>query len=209
MARAAAAPLESTPTGRTPTQVLPAVDGTEPHPARQKESNMAAPRPDATPTPPPPTPQSIAVYSKEDDAAAGPWLIQSKRRRRRQRQTSLLLPARKTAGTVLFRPAGGTSFLSASRHAILRQLAAIAGVLEVRVNMQRNVVAADASSSECLARLLDSAQENPSAATCSRGIIYGVDVNISTADLLAGIETKVPLISARRAGQNSSRGLSG
>lgn len=137
MARAAAAPLEHTATGRTPTQVLPAVDGTEPHPARQKESNMAAPRPDATPTPPPPTPQSFAVDSKEDDATAGPWQIQSKRRRRRQRQTPLLLPARETAGTVLFRPAGGISFLSASPDAISRQLAAIAGVLEVRVNVQR------------------------------------------------------------------------
>ncbi|KAH9377524.1 hypothetical protein HPB48_013035 [Haemaphysalis longicornis] len=170
--------------------------------------NMAAPRPDGIPTPPPPTPIP-RVGTEEDDAAAGAWQILSKRRRRRQRLTPILLPARETAWIVLFGPAGGASFLSASPDAISRELAAIAGGLEVRVNVQRKVVDADGASPECLARLLDVTSlcglsvhgREPIGRNFSRVIIYGIDVNISTADLFAGLETAVPLISARRAGQ--------
>ncbi|KAL1416109.1 hypothetical protein MTO96_028240 [Rhipicephalus appendiculatus] len=58
-------------------------------------------------------------------------------------------------GTVHFRPANiGASFHRTSCLAIAQALSALPGVKEVRVNTKKNIVAADASTAEWMARLL-------------------------------------------------------
>ncbi|KAH7969866.1 hypothetical protein HPB52_022387 [Rhipicephalus sanguineus] len=69
------------------------------------------------------------------------------------------------------------------------------GVLAVRVNHRLNIVAADASTPTCL---------EPADRRSSTGFVYGVDGDLTNAELLAGITSAVPVLSATREGASAA-----
>lgn len=118
------------------------------------------------------------------------------------------LPARPTAlGTVLFRTkVSSTAFGKQKSDATTKQLTQLPGVIDVRVNARRNVVAADAATSDALEALLTTTnicgmEVSPrEPASRSTGVIVVDDETITTEDIVACLETPVAVQSAVRRG---------
>lgn len=137
------------------------------------------------------------------------WTLQqSKAARRKAKKLAARRPlTQPAAGTCLFRPADRTAcFLTISREAIARHLAAIPGVSQVRVNTRRNVVAADAETDECLAALLATQcvagiavrAGRPARRGTSRGLVFGVDPHLTTEEIQANLDCEAPVSSVVR-----------
>ncbi|XP_037521857.1 uncharacterized protein LOC119399114 [Rhipicephalus sanguineus] len=121
-------------------------------------------------------------------------------------------------GTVLYRPStAGGSFKGSPRLTLAQALSSHAGVSAIRINHKRNIVAADATTKECLEQLLAirelqgipvSARE-PSDRRTSTGFLHGIDGEPSDASLLPGIVSSVPVMSATREGSTVTLRFSG
>ncbi|KAH7987858.1 uncharacterized protein LOC119376683 [Rhipicephalus sanguineus] len=132
------------------------------------------------------------------------------RRRARALASSPVLPADPAvAGTVLFKPsAPNGAFMQSSRLALASALSSRPGVIKVRVNSRRNIVAADVSSRECIEELLGVTElcgipvsaRLPADRGYSTGYLHGVEGDLTDDDLLQSIESSVPLVSAARNG---------
>ncbi|XP_037576998.1 uncharacterized protein LOC119459253 [Dermacentor silvarum] len=136
-------------------------------------------------------------------------LVRSKAERRRARALeSAALPVDpKIVGTVLFRPsAPGGAFRGAPRLELAAALSARPGVVVVRVNHKRNIVAADTTTRECLEELMAVTELGGIAVTArlpaergkSTGFLHGVDGEHTDEDLLRAIHSSVPVVSAAR-----------
>lgn len=135
-------------------------------------------------------------------APAAEWTLQqSKAGRRKARKLAARRPfTQPAAGTCLFRPTDrAASFLTASREVIARELAATPGVSQVRVNTRLNVVAVDAETDECLAALLATQSVagiavragRPASRGTSRGLVFGVDRQLTVEEIQANIDCEV------------------
>ncbi|KAH6926283.1 hypothetical protein HPB50_016375 [Hyalomma asiaticum] len=111
--------------------------------------------------------------------------------------------------TVLFRPTGpGAVFPRNARLSLAKALSALAGVRDVRVNTKKNIVAADAATAEWRERLLGITElagspvgaRLPADRNKSSGILQGILGDHSEEELLAGLESEVPVLAARRQG---------
>lgn len=111
--------------------------------------------------------------------------------------------------TVLFRPTGtGAVFPRTARLSLAKALSALAGVRAVRVNTKKNIVAADAATEEWRGRLLAVTElagipvgaRLPADRTRSSGILQGILGDHPDEELLAGLESEVPVLAARRQG---------
>ncbi|KAH6920351.1 hypothetical protein HPB50_028661 [Hyalomma asiaticum] len=111
--------------------------------------------------------------------------------------------------TVLFRPAiPGATFPRTSRLSLAHALSALPGVQEVRVNTKKNVVAADAITPDWRDRLLATTElagipvnaRMPADRTQSSGIVQGILGNYTEEELLAGVQSDVPVLAAKRQG---------
>ncbi|KAH6929155.1 hypothetical protein HPB50_023954 [Hyalomma asiaticum] len=114
--------------------------------------------------------------------------------------------------TVLFRPAiPGATFPRTSRLSLAQALSALPGVQEVRVNTKKNVVAADATTPDWRDRLLATTElagipvnaRMPADRTQSSGIVQGILGNYTEEELLAGVQSDVPVLAAKRQGRRS------
>ncbi|KAL3210419.1 hypothetical protein MRX96_037170 [Rhipicephalus microplus] len=112
-------------------------------------------------------------------------------------------------GTVLFRPsAPGGTFSGSPRLILAQALSARPGVAAVRVNQKRNIVAADATTRECLEQLLTIKElkgipvtaKKPADHRTSTGFLHGVEGVPAVDSLLPGIQSAVPVLSAAREG---------
>ncbi|KAL3188359.1 hypothetical protein MRX96_023025 [Rhipicephalus microplus] len=106
------------------------------------------------------------------------------------------------------RPPRGT--FSGSPCLILAQaLSARPGVAAIRVNQKRNIVAADATTRECLEQLLTIKElkripvtaKEPADHRTRMGFLHGVDGEPAADSLLPGIQSAVPVLSAAREGR--------
>ncbi|KAL3186336.1 hypothetical protein MRX96_028054 [Rhipicephalus microplus] len=125
----------------------------------------------------------------------------------------LLRPSRSTlplVGTVLFQPsAPGRTFSTSPRLILAQALSARPGVAASRVNQKRNIVAADATTRECLEQLLTIKElkgipvtaKEPADHRTSTGFLHGVDGEPAADSLLPGIQSAVPVLSAAREGR--------
>ncbi|KAH6919525.1 hypothetical protein HPB50_029489 [Hyalomma asiaticum] len=111
--------------------------------------------------------------------------------------------------SVLFRSTGtGAVFLRNARLSLAKALSALAGVRDVRVNTKKNIVAADAATAEWRERLLGITElagipvgaRLPADRTRSSGILQGILGDLSEEELLAGLESEVPVLAERRQG---------
>ncbi|KAH7931955.1 hypothetical protein HPB51_029637 [Rhipicephalus microplus] len=92
--------------------------------------------------------------------------------------------------------------------ALTAALAGWPGVVVVRVNHRRNIVAADTASPERLHELLTITELNgmpvttrePADSRVSTGFVYGVDGDLTNAELLRGIASAAPVTAATREG---------
>ncbi|KAH6946704.1 hypothetical protein HPB50_014618 [Hyalomma asiaticum] len=109
--------------------------------------------------------------------------------------------------TVLFRPAiPGATFPRTSRLSLAQALSALPGVQEVRVNTKKNVVAANAITPDWRDRLLATTElagipvnaRMPADRTQSLGIVQGILGNYTEEELLAGVQSDVPVLAAKR-----------
>ncbi|KAH7957490.1 hypothetical protein HPB52_019268 [Rhipicephalus sanguineus] len=172
-------------------------------PAREYGTSAAeaptAPRPlNTTVAVPRPCPGHLPA---EDDFVT--VVSKAAQRRARALETAAVATNPAVLGTVLYRPsAPGGSFIRSPRLTLASALAKRPGVLAVRVNHRRNIVAADASTPACLSELLTikklggvpvTARE-PADRRASNGYVYGVDGDITDAELLAGITSAVPVL---------------
>ncbi|KAK8770632.1 hypothetical protein V5799_012902 [Amblyomma americanum] len=139
-----------------------------------------------------------------------PWRLQTTKAQRR-RSAALAGAAAAVRvpediqGTVLFRPAQrGTTFTRDQGWELAEELGSRPGVLAVRVNTRRGVVAADVGSDAALRELLAmsvirgvavSAREPATRNHCS-GLVFGVDGRRTVEQLLAATESAVPIVSA-------------
>ncbi|KAH7961828.1 hypothetical protein HPB52_012478 [Rhipicephalus sanguineus] len=162
---------------------------------RPLNTTVAVPRP--CPGPPPAEDDFVTVVSK------------AAQRRARALEAAAVVIDPAVVGTALFRPsAPGGSFSGSPRLTLASALAKRPGVLAVRVNHRRNIVAADASTPACLSELLAIKElggvpvtaREPADRRSSTGFIYGVDGGLTNAELLAGITSAVPVLSATREG---------
>ncbi|KAH6930616.1 hypothetical protein HPB50_015564 [Hyalomma asiaticum] len=111
--------------------------------------------------------------------------------------------------TVPFRPTiPGAIFLRTSRLSLAQALSALPGVQEVRVNTKKNIVAADAITPDWRDRLLATTElagipvnaRRPADRTQSSGIVQGMLDNYTEEELLAGVQSDVPVLAAKRQG---------
>lgn len=131
-------------------------------------------------------------------------------RRRAKASGSAALPVDPTIiGTVLFRPsAPGGAFRDSPRLSLAQELSSRPGVAAIRVNHKRNIVAVDAKTRECLEQLLNITElrgiavtaKEPADRQSSTGFLHGVDGEPANDNLLHGIESSVPVLSATRQG---------
>ncbi|KAH7968692.1 hypothetical protein HPB52_010659 [Rhipicephalus sanguineus] len=146
----------------------------------------------------------------EDEVAF--QVVQSRAAQRRARRLdSAALPVNpEVVGTVLFRPsAPGGSFRGLPRLTLAQVLSGRPGVADIRVNHKRNIVAADATSRECLEQLLavtvlqgiPVAAREPADRRTSTGFLHGVDGEPADDSLLPAIQSPVPVLSASREGR--------
>ncbi|KAH7931439.1 hypothetical protein HPB52_025675 [Rhipicephalus sanguineus] len=111
-------------------------------PAGAKAANSSK---DTTPAAPPPPAEED--FKEVCSKAAS--------RRARKLASSALPVDSAVVGTVLFKPSGpGGSFQGSSRLTLAQVLSSRPGVAAIRVNHQRNIVAADVTTRECLEQLL-------------------------------------------------------
>ncbi|KAL3183081.1 hypothetical protein MRX96_006863 [Rhipicephalus microplus] len=132
----------------------------------------------------------------------------SARRRARDLAAAAALPVDPAiVGTVLFRPsAPGGTFSGSPRLILAQALSARPGVAAIRVNQKRNIVAADATTRECLEQLLTIRElkgipvtaKEPADHKTSTGFLHGVDGEPAVDSLLPGIQSAVPVLSAAR-----------
>lgn len=143
------------------------------------------------------------------DDVEGQWTQKiSKAHRRKARKLAATRPIHQPAvGTCLFRPTDrSASFLAVSREAVARELAAVAGVSQVRMNTRLNVVAADAETAECLSSLLATEEicgipvraYRPVERGTSRGLIFGVDPQLTSDEIMANVKSDVPISETSR-----------
>ncbi|KAH7946786.1 hypothetical protein HPB52_004230 [Rhipicephalus sanguineus] len=133
------------------------------------------------------------------------------RRRARDLAAAAALPVDPAiVGTVLFRPsAPGGSFSGSPRLILAQALSTRPGVAAIRVNQKRNIVAADATSRECLEQLLTIKElkgipvtaKEPADHKTSTGFLHGVDGEPTVDNLLQGIKSAVPVLSTAREGR--------
>ncbi|KAL3225497.1 hypothetical protein MRX96_004620 [Rhipicephalus microplus] len=164
-------------------------------------------------------PTAVDTTRKHSSAAGSPpdtegfqvVITRSARRRARDLAAAAALPVDPAiVGTVLFRPsAPGDTFSGSPRLILAQALSARPGVAAIRVNQKRNIVAADATTRECLEQLLNirelkgipvSAKE-PADHKTSTGYLHGVDGEPAVDSLLPGIQSAVPVLSAAREGR--------
>ncbi|KAH8033445.1 hypothetical protein HPB51_012898 [Rhipicephalus microplus] len=154
---------------------------------------------------------SSAAGSPPDTEGFQVVTTRSARRRARDLAAAAALPVDPAiVGTVLFRPsAPGGTFSGSPRLILAQALSARPGVAAIRVNQKRNIVAADATTRECLEQLLNirelkgipvSAKE-PADHKTSIGYLHGVDGEPAVDSLLPGIQSAVPVLSAAREGR--------
>ncbi|KAH7962805.1 hypothetical protein HPB52_018058 [Rhipicephalus sanguineus] len=162
---------------------------------RPLNTTVAVPRP--CPGPPPAEDDFVTVVSK------------AAQRRARALEAAAVAIDPAVVGTALFRPsAPGGSFSGSPRLTLAAALAKRPGVTAVRVNHRLNIVAADASTPSCLSELLAIRElggvpvtaREPADRRSSTGFVYGVDGDLTNAELLAGITSTVPVLSASREG---------
>ncbi|KAH7936050.1 hypothetical protein HPB52_017427 [Rhipicephalus sanguineus] len=162
---------------------------------RPLNTTVAVPRP--CPGPPPAENDFVTVVSK------------AAQRRARAHEAAAVAIDPAVVGTALFRPsAPGGSFSGSPRLTLAAALAKRPGVWAVRVNHRLNIVAADASTPTCLSELLAIRElggvpvtaREPADRSSSTGFIYGVEGGLTNAELLAGITSAVPALSATREG---------
>ncbi|KAL3242641.1 hypothetical protein MRX96_002418 [Rhipicephalus microplus] len=135
----------------------------------------------------------------------------SARRRARDLAAAAALPVDPAiVGTVLFRPSAPGGTFSGSSCLILAQaLYARPGIAAIRVNQKRNIVAADATTRECLEQLLTIKElkgipvtaKKPADHRTSTGFLHSVDGKPAADSLLPGIQSAVPALSAAREGR--------
>ncbi|KAL3179159.1 hypothetical protein MRX96_038257 [Rhipicephalus microplus] len=135
----------------------------------------------------------------------------SARRRARDLAAAAALPVDPAiVGTVLFRPsAPGGTFSGSPRLILTQALSARPGVAAIRVNQKRNIVAADATTRECLKQLLTIKElkgipvtaKEPADQRTSTEFLHGVDGEPAADSLLPGIQSAVPVLSAAREGR--------
>ncbi|KAL3209478.1 hypothetical protein MRX96_009213 [Rhipicephalus microplus] len=135
----------------------------------------------------------------------------SARRRARDLAAAAALPVDPAiVGTVLFRPsAPGGTFSGSPRLILAQALSTRPGVAAIRVNHKRNIVAADATTRECLEQLLNIKElkgipvtaNEPADPKTSTGFLHGVDGEPAVDSLLPGIKSAVPVLSAAREGR--------
>ncbi|KAH7976891.1 hypothetical protein HPB52_021021 [Rhipicephalus sanguineus] len=163
--------------------------------SRGPDSSVAVPRP--CPGPLPAEDDFVTVVSK------------AAQRRARALEAAAVAIDPAVVGTALFRPsAPGGSFSGSPRLTLAAALAKRPGVLAVRVNHRLNIVAADASTPTCLSELLAIRElggvpvtaREPADRRSSTGFVYGVDGDLTNAELLEGITSALPVRSATREG---------
>ncbi|KAL3174895.1 hypothetical protein MRX96_010926 [Rhipicephalus microplus] len=164
-------------------------------------------------------PTAVDTTRKHSSAAGNPpdtegfqvVTTKSARHRARDLAAAAALPVDPAiVGTVLFRPsAPGGTFSGSPRLILAQALSTRPGVATIRVNQKRNIVAADATTRECLEQLLTikelkgipvSAKE-PADHKTSIGYLHGVDGEPAVDSLLPGIQSAVPVLSAAREGR--------
>ncbi|KAH7944122.1 hypothetical protein HPB52_016059 [Rhipicephalus sanguineus] len=145
----------------------------------------------------------------EDEVAF--QVVQSRAAQRRARRLdSAALPVNtEVVGTVLFRPsAPGDSFRGLPRLTLVQALSERPGVADIRVSHKWNIVAADATSWECLEQLLAvtvlqgipvAARESADRRT-STGFLHGENGEPAYDSLLPAIQSPAPVLSASREG---------
>ncbi|KAH7934471.1 hypothetical protein HPB51_029163 [Rhipicephalus microplus] len=154
---------------------------------------------------------SSAAGSPPDTEGFQVVTTKSARRRARDLAAAAALPVDPAiVGTVLFRPsAPGGTFSGSPRLILAQALSTRPGMAAIRVNQKRNIVAADATTRECLEQLLTikelkgipvSAKE-PADHKTSIGYLHGVDGEPAVDSLLPGIQSAVPVLSAAREGR--------
>ncbi|KAL3188548.1 hypothetical protein MRX96_003508 [Rhipicephalus microplus] len=105
-------------------------------------------------------------------------------------------------------PPGGT-FSGSARLILAQALSARPGVAAIRVNQKRNIVAADATTRECLEQHLTIKElkgipvtaKEPADHKTSTGFLHGVDGEPAVDSLLPGIQSAIPVLSAAREGR--------
>ncbi|KAL3188026.1 hypothetical protein MRX96_004261 [Rhipicephalus microplus] len=130
--------------------------------------------------------------------------------RARALQAAAVVTDSAVVGTALYRPSATGSSFRGSPHLVLAgaALAGRPGVVAVRVNHRRNIVAADAVSPECLRELLTIAELNripiiarePTNRHISTSFVYDVDGDFTNTELLRGIVSAAPVTAATREG---------
>ncbi|KAH7950556.1 hypothetical protein HPB51_028409 [Rhipicephalus microplus] len=154
---------------------------------------------------------SSAVGSPPDTEGFQVVTTKSARRRARDLAAAAALPVDPAiVGTVLFRPsAPGGTFSGSPRLILAHALSTRPGVAAIRVNHKRNIVAADATTRECLEQLLNIKElkgipvtaKEPADHKTSTGFLHGVDGEPAVDSLLPGIKSAVPVLSAAREGR--------
>ncbi|KAH8034907.1 hypothetical protein HPB51_003194 [Rhipicephalus microplus] len=164
-------------------------------------------------------PTAVDTTRKHSSAAGSPpdtegfqvVTTKSARRRARDLAAAAALPVDPAiVGTVLFRPsAPGGTFSGSPRLILAQALSTRPGVAAIRVNHKRNIVAADATTRECLEQLLNIKElkgipvtaKEPADHKTSTGFLHGVDGEPAVDSLLPGIKSAVPVLSAAREGR--------
>ncbi|KAL3190468.1 hypothetical protein MRX96_019986 [Rhipicephalus microplus] len=101
------------------------------------------------------------------------------------------------------------TFSGSPRLTLAQALSTRPGVAAIRVNHKRNIVAADATTRECLEQLLNIKElkgipvtaKEPADHKTSTGFLHGVDGEPAVDSLLPGIKSAVPVLSAAREGR--------
>ncbi|KAH8036176.1 hypothetical protein HPB51_018590 [Rhipicephalus microplus] len=164
-------------------------------------------------------PTAVDTTRRHNSAAGSPPYTEgfqvvttrSARRRARDLAAAAALPVDPAiVGTVLFRPsAPGGTFSGSPRLILTQALSARPGVAAIRVNQKRNIVAADATTRECLKQLLTIKElkgipvtaKEPADQRTSTEFLHGVDGEPAADSLLPGIQSAVPVLSAAREGR--------
>ncbi|KAH7943088.1 hypothetical protein HPB52_004914 [Rhipicephalus sanguineus] len=166
-----------------------------------------------------PATQAKAAYSSQDTTPAAPpppaeedfkeVCSKAASCRARKLESAALPVDSAVVGTVLFKPsAPGGSFKGSPRLTLAQVLSSRPGVAAIRVNHQRNIVAADVTTRECLEQLLALTElrgiavkaKQPADRLTSIGYLHGVDGEPDNASLLSGLQSTLPVLSATREG---------
>ncbi|KAH7971846.1 hypothetical protein HPB52_003469 [Rhipicephalus sanguineus] len=180
--------------------------------------------PNSSEPPPPPAPPLVPVTSSpsswkpEDQEGFQPALSKAARRRARDIAAATLPVDPAVVGTMLYRPSTtGGSFKGSPRLTLAQALSSRAGVSAIRINHKRNIVAADATTKECLEQLfavkelqgIPVSAKEPSDRRTNTGFLHGIDGEPTDASLLPGIVSSVLVMSATREGSTVTLRFSG